>query len=69
MRTLDEMLQPGKKIKVFYNENNRNNAIWHIRAIVDNKCVVYRVWNGKSWLYHVNSMHTFEFMYEKSRLS
>jgi hypothetical protein len=69
MRTLDEMLQPGQKIKEFYNEGNINNRTIHIRAIVDDVAIVFRVYTKGIWNYHVNSRYKFEYMYEKGRLS
>lgn len=38
-----ELVQPGNSIRVFYNPNNSNNEIRHIRAIVDEAHIVYRV--------------------------
>jgi hypothetical protein len=70
MRTLDEMLQPGQKIRVFYGEGNINNEIRHIRAIVDDDFIVYRVWSKrKGWMYRISHKYDFELRYEKGRLS
>lgn len=69
MRTLDEMLQSGKKIKVFYNENNINNEIRHIRGTIDEEYIVYRVWRRNSWHYRITWRYDFELKYEDGRLS
>jgi hypothetical protein len=69
LRTLDEMLQPGQKIKEFYGEGNINNRTLHIRAIVDDNAIVFRVWAGGTWNYHVSSRYNLEYKYEKGRLS
>jgi hypothetical protein len=70
MRTLDEMLQPGQKIKVFYSEGNINNEIRHIRAIVDDDFIVYRVWSKRNrWMYNIASKYNFELKYERGILS
>ncbi len=68
-KTLDQMLQPGKKIRVFYNENNINNQIRHIRAIIDEEYIVYRVYRRRSWYYRVVDRYDFELKYEDGRLS
>lgn len=67
-KTLDEMLQPGKKVKVFYGEKNINNETRHIRAIIDEEYIVYRVWY-RSWHYRVEHRYDFELKYESGRLS
>jgi hypothetical protein len=71
MKPLDEMLQPGQKIKVFYGEGNINNEIRHIRAIVDNDFIVYRVWSKRNrmWMYNIADKYNFEVKYEMGRLS
>lgn len=67
--TLDEMLQPGQKVKVFYNEGNINNQIRHIRAVVDGEFIVYRVWSRrKGWQYCIEHRYGFEYKYEKGVL-
>jgi hypothetical protein len=70
-RTLDEMLQPGQKIKVFYSERNPNNQIRHIRAIVDNEFIAYRVWSKRKrlWMYNIQHRYNFELGYERGVLS
>lgn len=71
MKTLDEMLQPGQKIKVFYHEGNIHNQIRHIRAIIDDDYIVYRIWGKRSraWLYNIVHRYDFELKYEDGRLS
>lgn len=68
MRTLDKMLQPGQKIKVHYSENNRNNHIRHIRAIVDNEFIAYRVWVKRNYRYNIKHRYDFELKYKKGYL-
>lgn len=42
------------KLKLYYRENNINNKIIHIRAIVDNGYFVYKCYNKtKGWIYKV----------------
>jgi hypothetical protein len=68
--TLDKMLQPGNKVHVFYNDNNINNQIRHIRAIVDEDQIVYRVWSKKGyWRYFVTGRYEFELKYENGVLT
>lgn len=71
MRPLDEMLQPGQKVKVSYNPGNIHNQVRHIRGIIDDDYVVYRVWSKKrrDWSYHIKHRYDFELKYEDGRLS
>lgn len=71
MKTLDEMLQPDQKVRVFYNEGNINNQLRHIRAIVDDEFVVFRVWSKHKqyWVYKVEHRYNFELKYEGGHLS
>lgn len=69
MRPLDEMLQPGQKIRVFYNKGNINNQIRHIRGIIDDEYIVYRVWQKNRYFYRVAHKYEFELRYENGRLS
>ena len=68
---LKKILLPGMKIRVFFNKNNPNNQLRHIRAIIDDEYVVYRVWSrGKqSWCYHVEWVFGFILEYERGVLS
>jgi hypothetical protein len=70
MIDLDKNLQPGKKIRVFYYEGNRNNELRHIRAIVDEKWIVYKVWwpSKQRWHYAVESRYLFEMVNEDGHL-
>lgn len=66
-----EMVQPGKKVKVFYYPGNTNNQLRHIRAIVDEEYVVYRVWgrHSKRWLYEVAWLYQFYLEWKSDRLA
>lgn len=66
-----KMLTPGKKVRVFYGENNPNNQIRHIRAIVDEQYVTYRVWNRKRqrWIYHTIWIYDFQLAFEGNHLT
>ena len=69
-KTFNKILQPGKKIKVFYSDGNINNQTRHIRAIVDDEFVVYRTWQKRKreWFYHVKHIYHFELLLENGRL-
>lgn len=54
-----EMVQPGKKVRVFYSPGNTNNQLRHIRAIVDETHIVYRVWSKQRWFYKVVGVYQF----------
>jgi len=60
-----DMLQPGKAIEVFYNEDN----ICHIRAIVDEEYIVHRVQARKGWDYFIAPIYEWHLRFEKGYLS
>ncbi len=65
-----EMLKPGEKVRIFYNEGNPNNQIRHIRAIVDKEYITYRVWNKRRqrWIYHTIWIYDFQLAFEGGHL-
>lgn len=65
-----KLIQPQKSLNIFYNENNINNRRIHIRAIVDEYQIVYRVWSKryKSWRYRVESIEYFYMLFENNHL-
>lgn len=68
---LIEMLQPGKKVRLFYNKGNPNNQLRHIRAIVDDEYIAYKVWSpGKqAWRYYIDWIYSFQLSFEGGNLS
>jgi len=64
------MLQPGTAVRVDYGKNNINNELRHIRAIVDDDQVVYKVWSPRkqTWQYHVKWLYGFLLMYKNGNL-
>ena len=42
----------GQKIREYYNKGNRNNQLYHIRAIVDDDYVVMRFWGKRKIYWH-----------------
>lgn len=66
-----EMVQPGKKVRVFYAAGNRNNQLRHILAIVDEEYIVYRIWSRRTqgWLYRVEWLYEFYLKWRDGRLS
>ena len=63
---LRELLIPGNKVRIFYYKGNPNNCLLHIRAIVDNNWIVYKVWSKqkKYWVYLVNHISWFQLRYD-----
>lgn len=59
---MTELIKPGITIRRFYYEGNPNNCLMHIRAIVDEEWVVYRVWSKvkRDWRYHVEYIGYFD---------
>ena len=63
-----ELVQPGKSILVKL--SNGSNQRQHVRAIVDDGIVIYRVWSKtrQIWNYYVMNLWQFHFMYIEGRL-
>jgi hypothetical protein len=53
------LLQPGVALRLNYGPGNVNNERRHIRAVVDDIQVVYRVWSRRRqrWVYQVESRY------------
>ena len=69
--TLEEIIQPGHAVRVFYNPGNINNRLIHIRAIVDEDQVVFRWWSKhkQCWIYQVEDMYYFTLRHNDGRLT
>lgn len=67
---LSRWLQPGRKVRQYFNPGNPNNRVEHIRAIVDDDQVVVRWWSkGKQrWVYEVRGRGWYEMLYHKGNL-
>jgi hypothetical protein len=54
-------VKKNAKIKLFYGKNNVNNEIIHIRDIIDENYVVYKVWSKskQKWKYFIEHMQWF----------
>jgi hypothetical protein len=59
----EEIIQPGNAVR-------RLGYLLHIRAIVDEEYVVYKVWsrNKGRWAYHVEWIYGFELWYNDNKL-
>jgi len=55
-------IRPGHRVSVFYGPGNINNETRHIRAIIDDDWIVYRVWSParKSWRYSVSWLYEYQ---------
>ena len=67
---LIDMLQPGKKVKLFFYEGNLNNELRHIRAIIDGEYIVYKVWwpHKQYWHYKIEWIYSFVLFFENGHL-
>ena len=64
------LLVPGRAVRLDYGIDNRLNCLRHIRAIVDDEQVVYRVWNAKNgWQYFVSDRYSFYWRWTKGYLT
>jgi len=65
----EDLIKVGNKIQKFYNENNINNCVIEIRAIVDEEYVVFkRYYLKKESAYIIESIHHFKMLYENNIL-
>lgn len=65
------MLQPGAKVRHWRARmtDSPTSQVLHIRAIVDDDQVVFRVWRpGRGWRYIVKDMFVFQLWYEDGAL-
>ena len=70
MINLDKYLQAGKTFRIYYGDKALANRRVHIRAIVDDIWIVFRVWSpGKNvWRYHIEHRYYFELANENDHL-
>jgi len=63
---LKKTIKPGNKVKLFFNEGNRNNQIMEIREIVDEDYIVYRVYDMSEdrYDYHIQYIYLF-YLYDR----
>ena len=67
--TFEEMIEPGRTIKIFYNKGNINNRTIHIRAIVDKGIVVYAYWCKHSyWWYDIYAKEVLKMLFDDGKL-
>lgn len=54
-------IRVGDKIRFDYGEGNRNNRLYHVRAIVDDQYVL-RHWSRskRRWIYTIESLYFFQ---------
>ena len=59
-------LKPGVTCRLFFEKDNPHNRKLHIRAIIDDEQVVYKVWNKERWRwdYFVESLNTFRYRHQ-----
>jgi len=59
-------LVPGARLRLDYGAGNPSNELRHIRAIVDDKYVVYKVWRPghRRWEYQVAHVYAFHLAWE-----
>lgn len=70
IKSLEEMLLPGNKLKIDYGPDNPNTLVIHIRALIDCQYIVYRYWSRakQNWRYRVEWVYMFELWFEDGRL-
>ena len=62
-----EMCQPGKTLRVFFGKDSYSNEIRHIRGIVDDDYIVYRI-EAEITYYECVYIHNFQTLFDKGFL-
>jgi len=60
---LPDWVKPGIQIGLFYGMNNPNNAIYHVRGIVDDQAVVMQ-WMKRKQYWHYSTLDSNDFKYK-----
>lgn len=62
------ILQPGNKVRVYGHPRKSKNTLFHIRAVVDEEYVVYKVWSRRKqyWVYGVEHIYFFYLHWQKN---
>lgn len=65
------LLKPGQVWRLYINDGNIHNGIRHIRAIVDDRKIVWREWSKwkRCWYYHMDDTYLWWLFYEKNQLT
>ena len=68
---LTAMLQPGNKIRVNFGENMPGNCLIHIRAIVDDECIIFekRKDGEQQWGHYTETYDYFRKMHDAGYLN
>jgi hypothetical protein len=62
------VLLPGIVFRI-YKRPNPNHAVCHVRAVVDDQYIVYRVWSARRrWLYQIRDAYYFGLLIENGNL-
>ena len=64
----DELIEVGAKVRVFCGTGNPHNELRHIRAVVDNEQIVYRVWRRGRWNYRGEWAYAFYLAWKDGHL-
>ncbi len=73
--SLADLLQPGNVVRVCFRDvggrPNRNNAVLHVRAIVDEDIIVTREWSKgrRSWVYVAEHWEYYQLLLRDGALS
>jgi len=56
-----ELMKPGLKIRLRFEDGNINNKLMHIRAIIDGSVIVYCTWSKRhqNWRYEIENPYFF----------
>lgn len=65
-----EDIQAGTSFKLYWGENNPNNKVFHVLAIVDDVQVVCKRWpkHVGRWVYYIESMYFLELVNREGAL-
>ena len=70
MINIPDDIQVGSSFRIYYDEDNPNNKVIHVRGLVDDQIVI-RHWNYRRqcWTYEIKNHIYFEVLENYSRLT
>ena len=67
--TFEQMMTPGRKVRIFYNKGHFANRTIHIRSIVDEDVVVFAYWRKHYfWAYDIYYKEWLKMLFDRGNL-
>jgi hypothetical protein len=63
-KSFEETVKPGNQVQIYYSDDDPHNRIIHVRAIVDDKVVIFASWDGKEYQYEIEHIKIARWKYQ-----